>query len=72
MIDWDMIFVTILFVGFWYSCTVYCENLELRAVVHAKEVVQDQEYLEEYHPADATQEATQAAVTMDALMWYDL
>ena len=78
MIDWDMIFVTIILLGVWYSVVVYCENMELRAMVLAKEVAQGQtqgqtqEYPQEYHPVDATHQATQAANTMDALMWYDL
>jgi hypothetical protein len=74
MIDWDMIFVTIILMGVWYSTVVYCENMELRAMVFAKEVAQGepQEYPQEYHPVDATHRATQAANTMDALMWYDL
>ena len=74
MIDWDMIFVTMLFVGLWYSVIVFTENMELRAMVSAKEVMQEQphEYPQQYHPVDATHQATQAANTMDALMWYDL
>lgn len=75
MIDFDVIFVLILFGVLYWCAGLQWENAQLQAAYHSQTLSglrgDEEVAISTYHPNDSVERARVAANTMDALMWYD-